>query len=166
MLVGKDAIVVVYEEFEVTTGGRFDMLDITDEVRRVVASSGVRDGNVLVFSPHTTCSVMVGTNGHKTVAVLKEVMVVLAAPDGYYAHDDFDIRTENLVENEPANAPAHMFQVFAGRVSESLPVVDGRVILGEGQRIFFLELDSPRPRRYAVQVVGEGVSAGGNGSRP
>ena len=59
------------------------------------------------------------------------------------------------MDDEPANAPAHIAHVFIGKPSESLPVVDGRLQLGDGQRVFFVELDSPRPRRYTIQVVGQ-----------
>lgn len=80
----------------------------------------------------------------------------LIAPDGaYYAHDDLDIRTQNLVEDEPANAPAHIFQAIAGSASECVPVRDGELVLGDEQRILFVELDCSRKRRYLVQVVGE-----------
>jgi secondary thiamine-phosphate synthase enzyme len=146
---------VVLEEFETKTGGRFDAIDVTDDVDRVVRSSGIRRGTVLVFSPHTTCGVMVAAKEQATVQVLQREMQMIAPQGEYYAHDDMDIRTENLVEEEPANAPAHIFHVIAGRASECLPVDDGRVALGDGQRVLFVELDCSRLRRYLIQVIGE-----------
>ncbi len=82
-------------------------------------------------------------------------MESLVPSDDYYAHDDLDVRTENLVEDEPPNAPAHIFHAILGRASECVPVRDGKLELGESQRILFLELDRSRPRRYLIQVVGE-----------
>jgi thiamine phosphate synthase YjbQ (UPF0047 family) len=82
-------------------------------------------------------------------------MAVLAPADAYYAHDDLSIRTENLVTNEPANAPAHLMNALMGKVSESVPVTGGEIVLGTGQKILFVELDSSRPRRYVIQVTGE-----------
>lgn len=146
---------IVFEEFETKTGGRLDALDITDEVLGVVRSSGVRHGNVLVFSPHTTCCVLLATRGDGMLAALERAMRTIAPADGYYAHDDLAIRTENLVEDEPANAPAHIVHVFVGKSSECIPVVDGELSIGDDQRVLFVELDSSRPRRYCVQVVGE-----------
>jgi secondary thiamine-phosphate synthase enzyme len=147
--------VIVYEEFETKTGGRLDALDITGEVVQVVRSSHVTQGSVLVFSPHTTCCVLIALPGPHTTEALERAMNSIAPENHYYAHDDLGIRTENLVEQEPANAPAHIFHVFAGKASECIPVVDGRLLLGEEQRVLFVELDSSRPRRYLVQVVGE-----------
>ena len=146
---------VVLEEFETKTGGRLDALDVTDDAARVVVESGIKRGTALVFSPHTTCSVWVTRAGRETVESLRTAMQSIAPEEAYYAHDDLMIRTENLVEDEPANAPAHIFHAVAGRASECVPVDGGRLVLGEDQRILFVELDSSRKRRYLVQVVGE-----------
>jgi secondary thiamine-phosphate synthase enzyme len=147
--------VILLEEFEAKTGGKLDALDITQEVLDVVRASKVTHGSVLVFSPHTTCCVLITRAGADTAARLAEAMEALAPANGYYAHDDFDIRTENLTGDEPRNAPAHLFQAFAGRTSECIPVIDGRLALGDDQRVLFVELDSSRARRYLLQVVGE-----------
>ena len=146
--------VILYREFETKTGGRLDALDITDEVHDLVRESGIRHGTALVFSPHTTCCILLASQANGTFQSLGKAMERLAPPDGYYAHDDLDIRTENLVDDEPANAPAHITHVFIGKPSECVPVIEGDLRLGDGQRVFFVELDSPRSRRYTIQVVG------------
>jgi secondary thiamine-phosphate synthase enzyme len=149
--------VILFQEFETKTGGRLDTVDITDEVVQSLAASGVREGSVLVFSPHTTCCVLLAKPGAATRDALEETMSRLAPDDGYYAHDDLEIRTENLVDDEPANAPAHIFQVLAGKASECIPVVNGSLLLGGEQRVLFVELDSSRERRYCIQVLGNGT---------
>ena len=152
---GKNRSVVIFEEFETKTGGRLDALDVTDEVRDVVASSRVQQGTALVFSPHTTCCVLLASPGSEMTAAFERAVRNIAPDDGYYAHDDLDIRTENLIENEPANAPAHIVHVFLGKASEAIPICLGELMLGPGQRVLFVELDSSRKRRYCVQVIGE-----------
>jgi secondary thiamine-phosphate synthase enzyme len=146
---------ILYEEFETKTGGRLDAVDVTAEVRDLVRNSGVKDGSVLVFSPHTTCCVLVANGSGKMLDALERTMRVLAPEDGYYEHDDFSIRTENLTDDEPENAPAHLVNVFAGKTSEVIPVVDSVPALGEHQRVLFVELCSSRLRRYCIQVLGE-----------
>jgi secondary thiamine-phosphate synthase enzyme len=153
--VGENGAVITFEEFDAVTGGRLDALDITSEVQAVVKSSGVECGNVLVFSPHTTCCVILTSPGRHTERALERAMAAIAPDTDYYAHDDLAIRTENLVADEPANAPAHLFHVFAGKASECIPISDGEIALGDGQHVLFVELDSARARRYCVQVVGE-----------
>lgn len=146
---------VVLEEFETKTGGRLDAHDVTDDVARVVKASGVDRGTALVFSPHTTCSIFVARAERRTLDSIQQTMDEIAPDGAYYAHDDLDIRTQNLVEDEPANAPAHIFQAVAGKASECVRVHGGELLLGNDQRILFVELDCSRKRRYLVQVVGE-----------
>lgn len=110
---------------------------------------------MVVFSPHTTCCILVGPRDPSALAdALARTMDAVAPSDGYYAHDDFQIRTENLVEDEPPNARSHLLHVFAGRPSECVPIVNGELALSPDQRVLFVELDSSRSRRYCVQVVG------------
>lgn len=148
---------IFFQEFETKTGGRLDTLDITDEVIDTLAGSGVQEGSVLVFSPHTTCCVILAAPGGEIRDALQRTLDRLAPEDAYYAHDDLAIRTENLVEDEPANGPAHIFQVMAGKASECIPVAAGSLVLGAQQRVLFVELDSSRPRRYCIQVLGNGA---------
>ena len=146
---------IVHQEFETKTGGRFDAVDITGDVQGVIERAGVVTGTVLVFSPHTTCCVLICPEASQAAEALARTMEIVAPENGYYAHDDLDVRTENLVEDEPANAPAHILHVVLGKASEAVPIVDGRLALADDQRIFFVELDSSRPRRYLIQVLGE-----------
>lgn len=151
----KNQEVIFSKEFSVATSGRFDLVDVTEDVRSVVSASGVLNGSALIFCPHTTCSLLVGEPSSKLVRSLHSAMETLAPADAYYAHDDLTIRTENLVDEEPANAPAHLMNAVMGKVSESVPVASGEIILGADQRILFIELDGSRPRRYLIQVTGE-----------
>ncbi|MDQ4144465.1 MAG: YjbQ family protein [Actinomycetota bacterium] len=146
---------ILFREFEIKTGGCLDAVDLTEDVAEVVSASGVVNGSVLVCSPHTTCCVLLATPGPDTTEALERTMKALASPDDYYFHDDLTIRTENLVEDEPANAPAHIAHAFLGRSSECVPILQGKVLLGEDQRVLLLELDCSRVRRYYVQVTGE-----------
>jgi secondary thiamine-phosphate synthase enzyme len=146
---------ILYEEFETKTGGRLDALDVTAEVRDLVSASGIVNGSVLVFSPHTTCCVLVSNGSGQMLEALERSMDALAPDDGYYEHDDFSIRTENLMDDEPENAPAHLVHVFAGKTSEVIPVADSKPVLGDDQHVLFVELCSSRPRRYCIQVLGE-----------
>lgn len=155
MTVDQERSTIFFQEFKAKTGGRFDTLDITPEVLEVVRASGISNGNVLVFSPHTTCCVLVASANASIRAAIEKLAGQVAPEDAYYAHDDLDIRTENLVENEPPNAPAHLAHIFIGKASECLPIVDGELVLEDGGRVLFVELDSSRERRYGVQVMGE-----------
>ena len=76
--------------------------------------------------------------------------------DHYYAHDDWDRRTENICPEDMdfGNGHAHCMSMLMGPAGESVPVHDGELCLGTWQRVLFLELDRERDRRWLVQVVG------------
>ncbi len=80
----------------------------------------------------------------------------LVPAETYYAHDDWDKRTENICteDMEVGNGHAHCMSMLLGPAGESIPVSDGELCLGMWQRILFVELDRERDRRWLVQVVG------------
>jgi secondary thiamine-phosphate synthase enzyme len=143
-------------ETQLRTAGGLTVTDITEEVREVVRASGVRDGICCVYSPHTTCSVRVNeweTGFLEDFAVLLRRLV---PRDHYYAHDDWDRRTENICpeDMDVGNGHSHCMSMLLGPAGESIPVREGELSLGTWQRILFLELDRERDRRWLVQVVG------------
>ena len=77
----------------------------------------------------------------------------LAPSNAYYEHNDFSRRTVNMNDDECANGHAHCQHLFLG-TSETIPVIDGRPVIGIYQRIFAIELDHPRMRKIVVSVVG------------
>ena len=138
---------------EVETRDAPDFVDVTDEVLKLVRESGVSNGNVLVYSTHTTCSVIINENEPLLLKDMEHFLDRTAPKDMYYGHNDFAIRTVSVRPNECPNGHAHCQHMVLG-TSETVPVIDGRPLLGEFQRIFVIELDEPKPRRIAVQVSG------------
>ena len=138
-----------------TTGG-LTVRDITDEVNDVVAASGIKDGIACVYSPHTTCCVRVNEFEQGFMDDFTALLKRLVPQETYYAHDDWDRRTENICEEdmELGNGHAHCMSMLLGSAGESIPVRDGELLLGTWQRVLFLELDRERDRRWIVQVVG------------
>ena len=79
----------------------------------------------------------------------------LAPANDDYQHNDFSIRTHHMHPDESPNGHSHCLQFLLG-TSETVPLMDGELMLGEWQRIFLVELDGPRPKREVlIQTVGE-----------
>ncbi|KAA1287030.1 MAG: YjbQ family protein, partial [SAR202 cluster bacterium] len=74
--------------------------------------------------------------------------------DHNYQHNNFEIRTVNMNDDESPNGHAHLQHLLLG-TSETVPVIDGEVQFGTYQSVFFIELDHPRPREVMVHVIGE-----------
>ncbi len=143
-------------EVQLRTAGGLTVTDITNEVRDAVRESGIQDGICCVFSPHTTCSVRINEWERGFLEDFAVMLKRLVPTEHYYAHDDWDRRTENVNEEDQefGNGHSHCMSMLLGPAGESVPVREGELCLGTWQRILFLELDRERDRRWLVQVVG------------
>ena len=137
---------------------QLEFKDITDEVENFVKETKVKNGNVLVFSTHTTLAICINEKEKGIVNDFKNLVNRLIPKDGYYFHNDLNIRTENLVCQSAAsdclNGHSHCTHLLM-RNSETIPIIDGKMALGIWQKIFAIELDCCRKRNVIVQITGE-----------
>ncbi|MBM3320686.1 MAG: YjbQ family protein [Candidatus Eisenbacteria bacterium] len=130
---------------ERATSGRDDVLDITDEVARAVAASGLRAGSAIVFVPGSTGAVTTIECEPGVVQDLRDALeraVPRAIP---YAHD---------AAWGDGNGYSHVRAAWIGP-SLAVPFEDGKLLLGTWQQIVFCDHDNrPRRRRLIVQVMG------------
>jgi secondary thiamine-phosphate synthase enzyme len=133
-------------ELRVRTRTKREMVDLTSRVAEVVARAGVGEGLCSVFVPHATAAVVVNENDDPNVCV--DVLDALAKliPDGVWRHDRVD-----------GNAAAHIQATILGP-GETIPVRDGRLMLGTWQAVMLVELDGPRDRRVLVTTIRDSVS--------
>jgi secondary thiamine-phosphate synthase enzyme len=137
--------------YETEQSGQF--LDITADAERVIAGSGVTDGSVTVFSKHTTAAIKISEHEPELLKDLQRTLAAVAPEGRGYFHNDFSIRTVNMVEDECPNGQAHC-QHLVLAASETVPVIGARLMLGRWQRIFLIELDHGRTRDVVVTVMG------------
>ena len=136
------------------TSEPIQFLDITDEVAATVRATGVRDGIVTIVSRHTTMAVRIQEAEPLLLEDLLSFLRRLAPANVHYQHNDFRIRTHHMHDDESPNGHSHCLQFLLG-TSETVPVADGELLLGEWQRIFLVELDGPRSKREVlIQTVG------------
>jgi len=146
--------------------------DVTSQVKAIVAASAIRNGIVVVFSPHTTCSVIIQEDSYDTTYngikyVMQDLLDIFdrivpeCKKEGQYLHPGPKCVDHALnVINEPLpytlNTDAHLRSCIMGR-SESIPIVDGELQLGEFGCIYFADVDGTRARERVVhvQAVGE-----------
>jgi secondary thiamine-phosphate synthase enzyme len=124
------------------TTRRCEMLDITKEVERVVAASGVEEGIVVVQSLHTTAGLTINENADPDVVrdLVAKMERMVPEEESYYRHAE-------------GNSDSHMKTSLYGP-SLTVLVSGGRLVLGTWQGVYFCEWDGPRDRRVAVQVLG------------
>ena len=118
------------------------MLDITSQVAGFVAESGVTDGLVTVFCPHTTAAITINENADTDVIhdVLMQLDKMVPWKQPFFNHCE-------------ENSAAHVKSSMIG-ASETIPIRGGKMTLGVWQGIYFCEFDGPRSRKFIVSVTG------------
>ena len=127
-------------QFPVRTSSHTQMVDITNQVQKIVMESGVREGLCVVFVPHTTAAVTINENADPDVQAdfMKEINKIVPWTDGYLHME--------------GNSAAHLKSSMMG-FSETVIIDQGRLLLGTWQGIYFLEYDGPRSRRVYVKIM-------------
>ena len=134
---------IVQDEFSVRTKSRNQMIDITSQVSSLVSESGISDGEVTIYCPHTTAAITINENADPSVQ-----------------HDMLMNLEELLPQDRPGyrhyegNSDSHCKSTLVG-CSERVLVKNGKLQLGTWQSVFFCEFDGPRSRKFIVQVRGQ-----------
>ena len=140
------------QNIEIKSKSQIEFIDITDKVDEVIQSSGIREGQVLVFSPHTSASIVINHNEPMLIQDFMRVLYRLVPVSDRYSHDLFEIgRSKN--SDGRSNGHSHCKAMLLG-VSETIPIEKGKMILTEKQNIFLAEMDGARTRDLVVQVIG------------
>jgi len=132
---------VVNKTHRFTTQKAIDFVNLSDTVQQQVTQSGIKNGVVHVFAPHATGILILTENDY---ALLNDIKVFFE-----------EITPKNAAYEHPSNAHSHLrSMVFPP--DKTLPVVDGQVMFGTWQSLFFVETDVyPRERTVIIQVMGE-----------
>lgn len=146
-----------HTRISVTTTHPTQFVDLTDRLERLVADAGLQSGIVNVQTLHTTTAVVVNEHEPLLLTDFRALLEATAPEDRRYRHDDATMRTVNLTPGERPNGHAHCRALLLP-ASVCLNVAGGRIVLGQWQRVFFVELDGPRERQISVLSAGEAGS--------
>jgi secondary thiamine-phosphate synthase enzyme len=141
------------QTIEKETKSQIEFIDITHDVDEVVSASGVKNGQVLVFSSHATASIAINENENLLLQDFQRLLYKLVPIDERYSHDLFELK-RTVRSDGRSNGHSHCKNFLLG-VSETIPIEGGKMLLGGHQSIFFVELDGARKRDVIVQVIGE-----------
>jgi len=128
------------KQFTVKTGSRFEMIDITNHVKKVSKESKIESGICHIFTPHTTAAITINENADPDVPrdIIMQLDKVIPLKDNY--------------RHIEGNSAAHIKASLIG-ASEMIFVENGKLVLGTWQSIFFCEFDGPRTRKVLVKLV-------------
>lgn len=162
---------VYHNHFTIHSDRRPTFHDVTEKVQLLLAESGISEGILLVYSQHTTCSVMIqeaadDVNYWGTDFLMQDLVTVLETviptcrSEGQYLHPGpKHIKAAAARDELPSwslNTDAHLRSVLMGR-SVTIPVIEYQMQLGDFGRIYFADFDQVRARERIVriEIVGE-----------
>ena len=129
-----------YQEINIRTKSRTELVDITGQISRLVQESKATDGVLFLFVPHTTAAVTINENADPSVQhdILTDLnrLVPLNAP---YTHTE-------------GNSAAHIKSTLLGS-SQTIFIQHGKLALGTWQGVYFCEFDGPRTRKVWVKII-------------
>jgi len=127
-------------EYSLRTNKEQEFINITNFVRKSVEESGIENGIVVVFSPHTTAGITINENADSDVVrdIINSLNNVFPV-NGNYKHAE-------------GNSHAHLKASYMGS-SCSVIVENGKLKTGIWQGIYFCEFDGPRTRKVFVKVI-------------
>lgn len=134
------------------TKSQIEFIDITDRVQEVLAASGIREGQALIFAEHTTMGVLINHHESMLLQDFMRTLYRLVPIDGQYSHDMFELRRSSDSDGR-SNGHSHCKTLLTGN-SVVVPVERGRLVLGPRQNIIAAEFDGSRKRDIFVQVIG------------
>lgn len=128
------------KRFEVQTGSRTQLIDITSQVKTALRSENVTSGIIVVYVPHTTCGITINENADPSVKEDITAFLSRIIPhDGPYRHAE-------------GNSDAHIKASLTGS-SVTVILESGSPILGTWQGIYLAEYDGPRKRSILIKVI-------------
>ena len=126
----------------VQTSAQTEMVDITGQVQQELNKSGVEEGRLILYVPHTTAAITI--NEGADPAVKADILMVLNQMVPWKAN----------YQHMEGNSPAHVKTSLVGS-SATVIVSGGRLVLGTWQKIFFCEFDGPRNRKLHLQIASQ-----------
>lgn len=143
----------VYKQtIETKSTTQIEFIDITGQVEDVVSKSGIREGQVLVYSPHTTAGIVVNHNESMLLQDFMRILYRVVPVSDRYSHDLFELNRSSNSDGR-SNGHSHCKVIMVG-ISQTLPIEKGKMLMTEKQSIFLAEMDGARTRDVIVQVIG------------
>ncbi|MDY4279003.1 MAG: secondary thiamine-phosphate synthase enzyme YjbQ [Faecalicoccus sp.] len=142
-------MIKTYKE-NITTHKEFEMIPITDLVRKRVEESRIQAGIVYVITAHTSSGIIVNENLPCLMTDIEETLERLVPLDHDYAHSHFLLSYGAT----GGNAPGHLKSMLCG--NHTVMVIEkGKIECGQAQDIYFAEFDGPQARTIFIHIQGE-----------
>ena len=132
------------EEIILSTSKKQELIDITEKINSTIKKSKIKNGLCSVFAAHATAAIIINENADPNICLDLLDALSKIVPQGIWRHDKMD-----------GNADSHIKSAILGP-SETIPIKNSKLCLGQWQSVMFAELDGPRQnRKIIVTIIGE-----------
>lgn len=135
---------VYQKELKFLTKGYYDILDITEEIKKEVKKSKINNGLIFLFLEHNTAALLIQEYDETIFEDMKNILEKVFPLNGKYKHS----HEGNI------NATAHLKNLILSQ-NLSIPIKNGEIVLGTWQRIILVELFESRERKVYITIIGE-----------
>jgi len=142
------------KEINLNSKGEFDIIDLANEIKEFVKKSDIQEGIINIQILHTTAAILVNENEPLLLKDIKKHLENHASKNSEYLHNNLEIRTVNICEEECLNGHSHCRAIYLPS-NVCLNIIKGQLQLGRWQNIMFIELDHDRPRKIQLQLIGQ-----------
>ncbi|MBE6489113.1 MAG: YjbQ family protein [Methanosphaera stadtmanae] len=132
-----------HEKIHISTKEKFEIINITDDIKRILEESDIEEGLINISTKHTTSAIIINEDENGLLYDYEELIKSII-PDKSYRHD--------IIDN---NAKSHLMGLLQNS-NQTLPIIGTNLSLGVWQSIFFVDFDGPRQNREVIiTIIGE-----------
>lgn len=129
------------EELIISTDRKQELIDITEKINSIIKKSKVKNGLCNIFAAHATAAIIINENYDPNICLDLLDSLNKLIPSGIWRHDKID-----------GNADSHIKSAILGP-SETIPINNGKLQLGQWQSVMMAELDGPRNDRKIIVTI-------------
>lgn len=147
---------------QIKTSKFFDIIDLTDDIKRFLKKISAKNGFVNIYTRHTTVCIKINEKEEGFFKDLHRIVFEnIANPKEEYHHNDMHARDPETIcptagGEDCKNGHSHVAQMLLGSASETIPVSEGEMLLGRWQRVLMFELDRERTREIVISFINGG----------
>jgi secondary thiamine-phosphate synthase enzyme len=145
---GSETMRVISETVRLVTDKRLELYNLTEKVADIIKRHDIKEGMVLMSSLHTTVALFVNEWQSALLHDMKAMLNKVVDPQDGYLHND-----PQHSDCDRQNAHSHLQATLLSH-AVSFQVAKGKLVLGQFQAIIAAELDGPRHRDLAIQIIG------------
>lgn len=133
----------MHSSFIISSSKRLETIDISNKIEEIIKKSKIKNGLCTVFVPHATAAIIINENWDPNVGVDFQQALAQTIPAGKWLHDQVD-----------DNGDSHIKSALVGP-SATIPIIEGKLPLGQWQSIMLAEFDGPKERKVIVSLMGD-----------